>query len=177
MDFNRIILWCFTNLFCKRGEGDGSSISYSSVYGSGYNTIGNRTPISFILFTNSFVNLQRRILLTTQKRPLPPTKDAASPCWLDPTTVGQMAPQQPKGDLRDHTHVIHLTSTHSFHLTLFTSVAHKTGAAPSTFRPGPTLLPPRTFLFSPSSASSVPPFFPLKKECPLRLLATLLLHL
>ena len=67
-------------------------------------------------------------------------KDTASPWWLDPTTVGQMASQQPEEDLRDHTHAILLTFTNSFHLTFFTPVVPKTGAAPPTFRPGPTLL-------------------------------------
>ena len=70
-----------------------------------------------------------------------PAKEASSPWWLDPTTVDQMASPQPERDLRDHTHVIHLTFTHSFHLTLFSPVAPKTGAAPLTFQHGPTLLP------------------------------------
>ena len=65
------------------------------------------------------------------------------------TTVGQMASPQPEGDLREHTRVIHLTPTNSFRLTLFTSEAPKTGAASPTFRLGPTLLPPREFLFVP----------------------------
>ena len=60
-----------------------------------------------------------------------PAKDDASPWWLDPTTVCQMASPQPKGDLRDHTHVIHFILTHSFRLTLFTLVAPKTSAAKS----------------------------------------------
>ena len=65
------------------------------------------------------------------------------------TTVGQMASPQPEGDLREHTRVIHLTPTNSFRLTLFTSAGPKTGAASPTFRLGPTLLPPREFLFVP----------------------------
>ena len=86
-----------------------------------------------------------------------PTKDAASPWWLDLTTVGQMASPQPEGDLRDHTHVIHLT--------LFTPVAPKTGAAPPTFRLGPTLLPLTwASLSSPSSAVPPPPPPPPRKS-------------
>ena len=78
----------------------------------------------------------------------------------------QMASPQPERDLRDHTHFIQLPFTHLFHLTLFTPVAPKTGGAPPTFRPGPTLLPltglPLQSLFRSSSL-----FLP-KKEFPLR---------
>ena len=88
-----------------------------------------------------------------------PAKDAASLWWLDPTIVGQMASLQPEGDLRDHTHVIHLTFTHSFHLTLFTLVA-----------PRPKQRHPSwTSLSNPSSASSSSvTLFPLPEERPLR---------
>ena len=60
--------------------------------------------------------------------------------WLDPKTVSQMTSLQSDGDLRDHVHVIHLTFTHSFHFALFIPVTPKTGTAPPTFRPVPTLL-------------------------------------
>ena len=78
-----------------------------------------------------------------------------------------MASPQPEGDVSDHTHVIYLTFTHSFHLTLFTPVGPKTDVAPYTFRPGPTL----SSLCCPPSASSssVSLFHPsLKNDCPLR---------
>ena len=109
--------------------------------------------------------------------------------WTLSTTFGQMVSPQPEGDLQDHSHVIHLTSTHSSYLTLFTSVAPNTGVAPPTFRFSPTLLPlplfchshsssvPRAFLFSPSSYSLVLLFFHHKKERPPRLSVSLLLHL
>ena len=94
-----------------------------------------------------------------------PAKDAAAPWWSDPINSRSNSITTTKGDLRDHTQVIHLTFTHSFHLTLFTPAAPKTSAAPPTFWPGPTLLPSRASLSSPCSA--VPLFFP-KKERPLR---------
>ena len=37
---------------------------------------------------------------------IPPAKAAASPLWLNPTTVSQTASPQQEGNLRDHTHVI-----------------------------------------------------------------------
>ena len=46
-----------------------------------------------------------------------------------------MASPQTERDLRDHSHVTHLTPTHSFHLTHFTSVVPKTVAAPPTVLP------------------------------------------
>ena len=97
--------------------------------------------------------------------------------WMSARTL---SPPIPLNSMR---HVTHLTPYHSFHLTLFSSVANKTRAAPLTFQSGSTLLPPsppppRAFLFSPpfASSSSASLFFLPKNVCPLRLSVSLLFH-
>ena len=70
------------------------------------------------------------------------TKHAASPGWLDPTKVGQMASPQPERDLWDHS--LHSPPLHSppLHSIISSHPFHPGGAqVPPTFRLGPTLLP------------------------------------
>ena len=93
--------------------------------------------------------------------------------------VGQMVSPQPEGDLQDHTssHSSHLPF-HSSHLTFSPRWRPRPLQRHPPSDPVPRSKPPLSFPsnLSSASSSSVTLFFYPKKDCPLRLSVSLLLH-
>ena len=100
-----------------------------------------------------------------------PSNGAASSWYLDPTPTSAKWRHHNRREISESTPFTSLIS--------FTLEAPKTGEAPPSFWSSPTPKPPWASPTNCSSvsSSSVTPFFQLKKECPLRLSESLLLHI